>query len=135
MAGLSHSEQNQTSGGMAPDRLQSYADGQLRSRKTPPEIVDELIEFGLDRKTAADMVTNSLDDQWIEEGGGGPVFGQVGPKHMIAGILLMAGGAAGTLASYYSVFAFSVDMAYVFYGAIVAGAIDFVYGLIRFLYG
>lgn len=135
MADLSHSDQSRASGGMAPERLQSYADGQLRSRKTPPEIVDELTEFGLDRETAASMVTNSLDDRWIEEGGCGPVFGQVGPKHMIAGLVLMAGGAAATLASYYSVVAFGVDVAYVFYGAIVAGAIDFVYGLIRFLYG
>ena len=122
-------------GGMAPDRLQVYVDGLLNSSRTPPEIVEELIEIGLDRETAASMVANSLDDQWIEEGGGGPVLAQVGPKHMILGLLLMLGGAAATLASYYSVFTLGADVAYVFYGAVVAGAIDFVYGLIRWLSG
>lgn len=85
---------------MAPDRLQSYVDGLLRASKSPPEIVERLTGFGLDRQAATGMVTNSLDGQWIEEGGGGQPLGRVGPKRMIVGLLLMLSGAAARLASY-----------------------------------
>lgn len=85
---------------MAPDRLQSYVDGLLRASKSPPEIVERLTGFGLDRQAATGMVTNSLDGQWIEEGGGGQPLGRVGPKRMIVGLLLMLSGAAASLASY-----------------------------------
>ncbi len=122
-------------GAMTPERLRGYVDELATSHKSSSEIEQELMQFGLDRNTAASMVRDALDAQWIEEGGGGPALGQVGPKHMIAGLLLMAAGGAATFASIYAVFTFDVEIAYIFYGAIVAGAIDFTYGLIRFLDG
>ena len=79
------------------------------------------------------MVTNAMDAQWHEEGGAGPALGRVGPKHMIIGSLLIAAGTAATFASAYAMINFDVPVGFIFYGAIVAGAIDFVYGLIRFL--
>lgn len=48
---------------MAPDGLQSYVDGLLRASKSPPEIVEQLTGFGLDRQAATGMVAISLDGQ------------------------------------------------------------------------
>jgi hypothetical protein len=111
---------------MAPERLQSYVDDLLEhSHKSRREIEDELMQHGLDRDTASTMVTNAMDSQFLYEGGGGPALGQVGPRHMIV----------GTFASMYSMINFDVSVGYIFYGAIVAGAIDFLYGLMRFFDG
>ena len=120
-------------GAMTPARLRNYVSEQLEVGKTGSEIADELAALGIDSQTAADMVTNSLDAQWRYEGGGGPALGRVGPRHMIIGLLLMAVGGAATFASYYSVVNFDVEVGYVFYGAIFAGAMEFVYGLVRYL--
>ena len=54
---------------------------------------------------------------------------------MIAGALLAAAGGGASLASYYSVIEFGVPVGLFFYGAIVAGCIEFAYGIIRFLDG
>ncbi len=42
-------------------------------------------------------------------------------------------GGAATAASVFSVINLGVEVGYVFYGAIFAGAMEFVYGLIRYL--
>lgn len=120
-------------GAMTPARLQNYVSEQLETAKTRSEIVNELVAQGIDSKTASEMVTASLDAQWRHEGGGGSALGRVGPRHMIAGALLMAIGGAATFASMYSMTNFDVEFGYVFYGAIFAGAMEFTYGLIRFL--
>ena len=93
------------------------------------------MELGLDGETAATLVRNGENSQWRAEGGGGPALGRVGPRHMIAGILLMAAGTAASLESYYSVVNFHVSVGVIFYGAVFAGAADFLYGLMRFLDG
>ena len=123
----------ESDGAMTPARLQNYVSEQLETHKTRSEIVDELVAQGIDSETASEMVTTSLDAQWRYEGGGGPALGRIGPRHMIAGLLLMAVGGAVTFASAYSVINFGVEVGYVFYGAVFAGAMEFVYGLIRFL--
>jgi hypothetical protein len=46
-----------------------------------------------------------------------------------------AASAAATFAFMYSMINFDVSVGYISYGAIVAGAIDFLYGLIRFFDG
>ena len=120
---------------MAPERLQGYVNELLSAHKSKPEIEDVLMQYGIDRETASSMVNAALDDQWHQEGGGGPVLGQVGPRHMMMGMLICAAGIAATAASAYSVIEFDAPVGYVFYGAIVAGAIDFTYGVIRFLSG
>lgn len=120
-------------GGIAPERLQSYVHELLSSHKSKTEI--ELLAFGVDRETASSMVNDALDAQWHAEGGGGPLLGQVGPRHMMMGALVCAVGIAATAASAYAVIEFDAPVGYIFYGAIGAGAIDFAYGLIRFLEG
>ena len=120
-------------GAMTPARLRNYVCEQLEIGKTGSEIAGELAALGIDSQTASQMVTTSLDAQWRHEGGGGPTLGRVGPRHMIAGALFMAVGGAATFASAYSVIDLGVEVGYVFYGAIFAGAMEFVYGLIRYL--
>ena len=120
---------------MSPERLESYADSRLRGGKTPQEVEAELMGFGLDREAAAGMVRNSLDDQWRAEGGGGPALAQIGPRHMILGTLVMGAGVAASLASYYAVINLGSETAYLFYGAVFAGAGEFLYGLMRFFDG
>ncbi|MHA1538009.1 MAG: hypothetical protein ACTSUD_10685 [Alphaproteobacteria bacterium] len=120
-------------GAMTPARLWNYVSEQLDIGKTRGEIVEALVAQGIERETASDMVINSLDAQWRDEGGGGPALGRVGPRHMIAGALLIALGGAATAASYYSLVNFDVEVGYVFYGAVFGGAMEFVYGLIRYL--
>lgn len=122
-------------GRMTRDRLQGYVDDLLSTHKSIREIEDDMMQFGLDRETASSMIRNAQDSQWLEEGGGGPALAQVGPKHMILGTLLMAGGGAATYASVYLAINFEAPLAFIFYGAIFAGAIDFIYGLIRFFDG
>ncbi len=121
--------------GVVPERLMRYVDDLLASHRTRTEIEDELISHGIDRETAAHMITRSLDSQWIQEGGGGPALGRVGPRHMIAGAALFTAGLAATFGSAYFAYTFDAQVSYLFYGAIGAGAIDFAYGLIRFLSG
>ena len=121
--------------GLMRKRLQSYVNELLRTHKTKTEIEDELMQYGLDREAASNMVTNALDAQWRYEGGGGPALGRVGPRHMIAGALLCAGGVAATVASAHFAVAMDGPVSFIFYGVIGAGAIDFAYGLIRFLEG
>ncbi len=121
--------------GVVPERLTRYVEDLLSSHRTRTEIEDELIQHGIDRETAAEIITRSLDSQWIQEGGGGPARGRVGPRHMIAGAALFAFGVAATFGSAYFAYAFGSQISYLFYGAIGAGAIDFAYGLIRFLEG
>ncbi len=121
--------------GMMQRRLQSYVNELLRTHKTKTEIEDELMQYGLDREAASNMVTNALDAQWRYDGGGGPALGRVGPRHMIAGALLCAGGVAATFASAHFAITMDGQFSFIFYGAIGAGAIDFAYGLIRFLEG
>ena len=120
---------------MTPERLQSYVVGLLRIQKSQQEIEEELLALGIDRETSAAMVRNALDDQWHHDGGGGPAHRQVGPRHMIAGLLLILLGGGASLASYYAVFDLGTNTAYLFYGAIVAGLIDFLYGAMRFIDG
>ena len=122
-------------GRMTPKRLRTYVDERLSTHKSKSEIEEELMRFGLDHETASGMVRNSMDDQWLQDGGSGPFLGQVGPRHMIAGALLAAAGIGASLASYYSVIEFGVPVGYLFYGAVFAGGVDFAYGLIRFLDG
>ena len=121
--------------GIMRERLQSYVNELLQTHKTKTEIEDELMQHGLDREAASNLVTNALDAQWRYEGGGGPALGRVGPRHMIAGALLFAGGVAATFASAHFAIAMDGPVSFIFYGAIGAGAIDFAYGLIRFLEG
>ncbi len=49
--------------------------------------------------------------------------------------LLVAVGVAATWASVYAAMNFDVSVSYLFYGAIIAGAMEFVYGLTRFIGG
>ena len=121
--------------GVVPERLMRYVDDLLASHRTRTEIEDELISHGIDRETAAHMITRSLGSQWIQEGGGGPALGRLGPRHMIAGAALFAVGLAATFGSAYFAATFDSNVSYLFYGAIGAGAIDFAYGLIRVLQG
>ena len=122
-------------GGLTQEWLESYIDHRLSIHKSTSEIEDELMELGLVGETAGTMVRNAENSQWLAEGGGGPALARVGPVHMIMGTLLMVGGAASTYASYYFVINFDAPVAFIFYGAVGAGAADFVYGLIRFLDG
>ena len=116
--------------GVVPERLMRYVEDLLASHRTRTEIEDELISHGIDRETAAHMITRSLDSQWIQDGGGGPALGRVGPRHMITGAALFAIDLAATFGSAYFAYTFDAQVSYLFYGAI-----DFAYGLIRFLGG
>lgn len=120
---------------MTPERLQAYVQGMLQVQKTPSEIEEELAGFGVQPEAAAAMVRHALDDQWRDDGGAGPALARVGPRHMITGGLLMLFGLGATLASYYAVINLGATTSYLFYGAIVAGLIDFLYGLMRFIDG
>ena len=121
--------------GMTQERLKSYIDDRLSTRKAKDEIEEELMNFGLDRETASDMVRDAMDDQWQEDGGNGPLLSQVGPRHMIAGSLLFLAGIGATVASYASAVEFGAPVSVIFYGAIFAGGVEFAYGIIRVLDG
>ena len=120
---------------VAPERLRNYVQELLSAHKSKSEIESELMAFGVDREAASAMVNDALDAQWHAEGGGGPVLAQVGPRHMMLGALVCAAGIAATALSAYSVVEFDAPVGFIFYGAMGAGAIDFAYGLIRFLEG
>ena len=122
-------------GGMTPERLRTHVDESLSPHDSNGEIQEQPVRFGLDRETASGMVKNSMDGQWLHEGGAGPLLGQVGPRHMIAGALLAAAGIGASVASYHSVIELGAAVDFVFHGAVFVGGVEIAYGIIRFLDG
>ncbi len=122
-------------GEMTPERLRTHVDERLSTHNGKGEIEEQPIRFGLDRETASGMVKNSMDGQSLHEGGAGPLLGQAGPRHMIAGALLAAAGIGASVASYYSVFELGAAADFVFHGAVFVGGVEIAYGIIRFLDG
>ncbi len=102
----------------------------LEIGKSRREIEDALMGRGIDRATASSVVTEALDSEWQAEGGGDGLLGEVGVQHMMLGALLFAFGVAATFGSAYV--AEFTGYYVIAYGALGAGAIDFVYGLFRF---
>ncbi len=122
-----------TQDGPASGMLHHAAAEMLEIGKSRREIEDALMGRGIDRATASGVVTEVLDSEWQAEGGGDGLLSEVGVQHLIFGALLFGFGVAATFGSAY--FAEFTGYYVVAYGAIGAGAIDFVYGLFRFFEG
>lgn len=120
--------------GVVPERLTRFVEDLLQSDRTRTEVEDELMQHGIDRDTAADMVTRSLDARWIRQRGGS-TLGRAGSRHMIAGAALLALGVAAIFGSAHFADVVDGNVGVLFYGAIGAGAIEIAYGLSRFLEG
>lgn len=119
-----------TQDGPASGMLHHAAAEMLEIGKSRREIEDALMGRGIDRVTASGVVTEVLDSEWQAEGGGEGLLGEVGVRHMMIGALMFGLGVAATFGSaYVAEFAGFYVIAY---GALGAGAIDFVYGLFRF---
>ena len=101
--------------------------------KSRREIEDALLGRGIDRATASGVVTEVLDSEWQAEGGGDGLLGEIGVRHMLIGSLIFCVGVAATFGSAYLVEFTGYYV--VAYGAVGAGAIEFVYGLLRFFDG
>ncbi len=101
--------------------------------KSRREIEDALMGRGIDRATASGVVTEVLDTEWQAEGGGDGLLGEIGVRHMMIGSLIFGVGVAATFGSAY--FVELTGYYVVAYGAVGAGAIEFVYGLLRFFDG
>lgn len=114
----------------ASGMLQHAAAEMLEIGKSRREIEDALMGRGIDRATASSVVARALDSEWQAEGGGDGLLGEVGVQHMMLGALLFAFGVAATFGSAYV--AEFTGYYVIAYGALGAGAIDFVYGLFRF---
>ncbi len=114
----------------ASGMLQHAAAEMLEIGKSRREIEDALMGRGIDRATASGVVTEVLDSEWQAVGGGDGLLSEVGVQHMMLGALLFGFGVAATFGSAY--FAEFTGFYVISYGAIGAGAIDFVYGLFRF---
>ncbi len=119
-----------TQDGPASGMLHHAAAEMLEIGKSRREIEDALMGRGIDRATASSVVTEVLDSEWQAEGGGEGLLGEVGVRHMMIGALMFGFGVAATFGAAY--FAEFTGFYVVTYGAIGAGAIDFVYGLFRF---
>ncbi len=122
-----------TQDGPASGILHHAAAEMLEIGKSRREIEDALMGRGVDRATASSVVTEVLDSELQAEGGGDGLLSEVGVQHMMLGALLFGFGVAATFGSVY--FAEFTGYYVVAYGAIGAGAIDFVYGLFRFFEG
>ncbi len=122
-----------TQDGPASGMLHHAAAEMLEIGKSRREIEDALMGRGIDRATASSVVTEVFNSEWQAEGGGDGLFSEVGVQHMMLGALLFAFGVAATYGSAY--FAEFTVFYVITYGAIGAGATDFVYGLFRFFEG
>jgi hypothetical protein len=119
--------------GSTSQRLYSLAAELVEIGKSRREIEDELVSSGLDPAAASEVVTEVLDGQWHAEGGDGGLLNEVGVRHMGFGVSLIALGAAATAGSFFA--SDYTEVYVVAYGAIAAGAIDFMYGVFRFFEG
>ncbi len=122
-----------TQDGPASGMLHHAAAEMLEIGKSRREIEDALMGRGIDRVTASGVVTEVLDSEWQAEGGGEGLLGEVGVRHMMIGALMFGFGVAATFGSAY--FVEFTGYYLVAYGAVGAGAIEFVYGLLRFFDG
>ncbi len=120
----------ETRDGPASGMLHHAAAEMLEIGKSRREIEDALMGGGIDRATASGVVTEVLDSEWQAEGGGEGLLSEVGVLHMMVGSLMFGFGVAATFGSAY--FLEFTGYYVVAYGAIGAGAIEFVYGLFRF---
>jgi hypothetical protein len=122
-------------GGQGPQTgLHGFAADLLDRGKPSREVVERLVGMGLDREAATAIVRGRQDDQWRHDGGGGPALQRVGPKHMLMGLGLALVGAAVTAVSIH----YALDLGHsarIAYGAVAFGAMQFLYGLMRFLGG
>jgi hypothetical protein len=119
--------------GASLTQLHSLASELVDIGKSRREIEDELVANGAERSTASDIVTEVLDVQWHAEGGGGGLLDEGGVRHMGVGALLIAVGVMLTAGSFLASDFTGVYV--VTYGAIVVGAIEFMYGMYRFFEG
>ena len=69
------------------------------------------------------------------EAGAGAPSSRVGPMNMVAGALLAAVGIGASVASYHSIIELDAPLAFVFYGTIFVGGVEFAYGILRSLDG
>lgn len=87
----------------------------IHQNKTSSEAIDELIAIGLDTETAT-IVVNKVEEHIKEENR------KRARRDMIFGALWCVGGIIATVA----------DIGYIFWGAIVFGAIQFIRGASKY---
>ncbi|MCB9947237.1 MAG: hypothetical protein H6842_05330 [Rhodospirillaceae bacterium] len=92
-------------------------------------VVGKLMEYGVERQEAAAIVAGVAGSQTQAQDGNAPALSQVGPKHMLFGLVFFGVGLFIALAKTYLTSAAEVQL--IAYGAMFAGATEFAYGLVR----
>lgn len=99
----------------AVNEVYNYAANQMvNAKKNPKEVTDSLVEYGFDKETATIVVSN-LERQISE------AKKERANKDMIYGALWCIGGTVLTLA----------HIGFIFWGAIVFGAVQFIKGAVN----
>lgn len=97
----------------AINRIYNYAaDQMLNQNKNEYEVIQDLTDKGIDKESAT-MIVNKLNEQI------GEAKKEQAKKNMLYGALWCVGGTVATLA----------QIGYIFWGAIIFGAIQFIKGL------
>jgi hypothetical protein len=93
----------------AVQQIYDYAaDLLFENNKSKQDVIDDLIQQGLDRESATIVVNNLVE-----------VYKKQAYKNILYGALWCVGGTVATIA----------DIGYIFYGAIIWGAIQFIKGV------